>query len=142
MAGVLVLPIGCSHAVGSCAHINDLRPIARPAHLTLVTPNPALGAGQGLDAGHASILSIGEGSTEIVVMWRSCTRLNRLDANETATTVTVTAEVSGCLVGYAGSTEPPEAGDTWFGGTLRLAHPLGRRTVVSANIRFCDTVTH
>ncbi len=140
--GVSLLLVACGHTVGNCAHVNDLRAIAPPPGLTLLTANPVLGPGETLDAGHVYMVPVNAASTDLVVVWRSCARLNRLDAVETSTTVRVTVAVSGCATSSQGSTEPPEAGQMWFGGALHLAHSLGRRSVVSAPNRFCDTVTH
>jgi hypothetical protein len=141
--GALILLVACSHTVrGDCTHVNDLKPLARPSHLSLLVPDPALGVGEDLDAGHAFIASTSATATELLLMWRGCTRLNRVHATETPTTVTVNAAVSDCPVEYGDSTEPPQVGDAWFGADLHLAQPLGHRIVVSSALVVCDTVIH
>jgi hypothetical protein len=132
--------VGCSHTVGDCTHVNDLRPVPRPAKLTML--NPTGGVGQGLTAEVASLVAGEETSRHLTIIWRSCTALDQLSANETASTVTVTVDVSGCPLGNGESTEGAQGVDSWFGGVVQLAQLLGTRTVVSVTPVFCDVVKH
>jgi hypothetical protein len=142
MVAVLALALlpllGCSHTVGDCSHINDVRALPRPA--TLVMARPEGGTGHGLDAGVVYMVQPQLSSADLVVIWRACPVLNHLTAVETSSSVTVDVGVSGCPSGYWGTTEPPPTGDTWFGGVVHLNAALGSRTVVSAATRFCDIV--
>jgi hypothetical protein len=140
LVALTTLLIGCTHTVDNCSHVNDLTAIPRPASIELLTP---LGhSGEALGSGDVHLAAEQPGSRDLTVVWRACNILDQLSVAETASTVSVTVEVSGCPPLPGGVVGPPPSGDVWFGGTVRLTRPIGGREVVDATPVFCDTVIH
>ncbi len=135
-----VLVMGCTHAQGDCSHVNDIPPVARPASVTMLSPTG--GAGHGLTSGESFIIDAAAPARNLTVIWRACNQLNRVTVAETALTVTIDGQVSGCPPGGAGVPGPPPTGDQWYSTTVHLSGPLAGREIVSAHGVFCDIVIH